>query len=78
MTEAAVRHCRKAFLRCVRLLHGCGSGEREQQKTTLGALRGSGFCSVLQHGLVALEHTLGDLWSSAFQRDLVETETLTT
>lgn len=33
----------------------------------------SGFCSVLQHCLVALEHTLGNLCSSAFQRNLRET-----
>lgn len=28
--------------------------------------------SILQHYLVALEHTLGNLWSSALQRDLRE------
>lgn len=53
-----------------------GSGEGGQDKV-LGVLEGSGWVvdgcfSVLQHRLVALEHTLGNLRSSALQRHLRE------
>lgn len=53
-----------------------GSGKRRQESA-----RGSGRVdvrggrrSVLQHRLVALEHTLGNFWSSALQRHLRERE----
>ena len=46
---------------------------RRRSQESARAAAGSmsmGCFSVLQHRLVALEHTLGDLWSSALQRDL--------
>lgn len=53
-----------------------GSGKRRRESA-----RGSGRVdvrggrrSVLQHRLVALEHTLGNFWSSALQRHLRERE----
>lgn len=55
-----------------------GSGEGGQDKVP-GVLEGSGWVvvgcfSVLQHCLVALEHTLGNLGGSALQRHLRERE----
>lgn len=50
------------------------SGEQEQGglwRQWLGPGKGALY-SVLQYGLIALEHTLGNLRSSAFQRDLRE------
>lgn len=53
---------------------GCCSGQSRpvsDGRQWLGPSKGALY-SVLQYGLVTLEHTLGNLRSSAFQRDLRE------
>lgn len=55
------------------MVGGSGEGEAGRGARSLrGAAAGStsGRLSVLQHRLVALEHTLGNFWSSALQRHL--------
>lgn len=51
-----------------------GGGRGEGGRARMGGWAGAslGGSSVLQHGLVALEHTLRDLGSSALQRHLRE------
>lgn len=47
-------------------------GRRCQESVRAAAESSDSRFSVLQHCLVALEHTLGNFWSSALQRDLRE------
>ena len=59
------------------MVRGSGEGEQEEAPGVCegqrpGRRRGGGRLSVLQHRLVALEHTLGNFWSSALQRHLRE------